>query len=110
MSSLFPVSDQPPDQVGTQPAGMDPQPAEKSSSVRTRRWNFLATLRDVWRQHQREKPLGAAPSVSASIVAILKASCEHHPPAGIYLLTFPWSISSRVERVVDFHPAFRTCH
>ena len=78
MSSIFPVTDHPPDEVGTQ-LGMEPE-LDESSSFRTRRWNFLVILRDVWRQHQREKPLGAAPSVYESIVTILKSSCEHHPP------------------------------
>jgi hypothetical protein len=58
------------------------EPKSKAKSItRTRWYNFPALFKDLWDQHRRKKPLGEAPGVRESIIAIFKTSCEHHPPA-----------------------------
>jgi hypothetical protein len=77
------VPDQPPpDHITFQQPEMDQPSTEQKSNVRgTRRWNILASFKELWRQHRREKPLGKAPGVRQSIITIFKTSCEQHPPA-----------------------------
>ncbi|KAN0120701.1 calcium/proton exchanger [Russula decolorans] len=49
---------------------------EPKSNIRKWRWNWniVAIFKDMWRQHRREKPLGEAPGVRKSVIAIFKTS------------------------------------
>ncbi|KAI0266297.1 hypothetical protein BGY98DRAFT_1191472 [Russula aff. rugulosa BPL654] len=54
-----------------------PEPStEPESSMRKRRrnWNTVTIAKDLWRRHKREKPLGEAPGIRESIIAIIKTS------------------------------------
>lgn len=53
--------------------------AEPKINIRKRQWNrnivaILKNVKDLWRQHRGEKPLGKAPGVRESIITIIKAS------------------------------------
>jgi hypothetical protein len=62
---------------------------EPISDIHKRRWNWniVTIFKDMWRQHKREKPLGAAPGVRESISAIIKTSREYPTVDTLYLPT-----------------------
>lgn len=60
---------------------VDQPPSEQKTNARTRSWNIPAVFKDVWMRHKRVKPLGKAPGVRRSVIAIFKSSREH-PPLG----------------------------
>ena len=84
MSRLVSVPDQQPsDHITFRPeTEMNQLSTEPKPSVRTRWWNWRnigALFKEVCRSHQRDRPLGEPPGVGASIVAVLKTSCEQSP-------------------------------
>jgi hypothetical protein len=87
-SSLVPIPDQPPDHVSPQ-HDMAELSIEPKSNIRIRqwRWNVVAFFKDWWRQHKRKKPLGRAPGVRKSVIAIIKMSCEYPTADTLYLPT-----------------------
>jgi hypothetical protein len=48
---------------------------EKEQDGQQRRKKF-PSLKELWMQHKRKKPLGKAPGVRQSVMAIIKTSCE----------------------------------
>ncbi len=64
---------------------------QKPNNKRRGKWNIVAILKAVWKQHKREKPLGKAPSFRQSFIAIIKTSCEYQP-AGIFYLSSDLSV------------------
>jgi hypothetical protein len=61
---------------------------EPKSNTCERRWNWdiVAIFIDLWRQHNREKPLGKAPGVREFVIAISK-TCKYPTAGTVYLPT-----------------------
>ncbi|KAF8501612.1 calcium/proton exchanger [Russula emetica] len=70
------IPDQPPDHVSPPQQDMpEPSTEPKSDIDKPRRsWNIVANFKEVCKQHKRDKPLGEAPDVRKSVIAIFKTS------------------------------------
>lgn len=72
--SLVPIPNQPPAHVPPQQDMMTgPSITEPKSEIRKRRWSWVV-IKEALKEHKRERPLGKAPSVRESVIAIIKTS------------------------------------